>query len=246
MNPLTVSYVLPSTQHANHVSGDTLMIKTLSAEMFEKWRQSINAGEINHVILSGMVAHGWRIQVNRRVMFLERPTISADDAVAQRQASVRIVQEGTFSPEEISPYNLIQEWVEKDKHYPWRVLVVCTLLNRTHGRQIRPIVDELFRRCPNPIAMLDADITDILQPLGLKNMRNKRLKDLTQDYLAGVPYTEMAGVGKYGVDCLKIFCGGMTDVETADRWLEPYLEWRRAGGHPVMWDKDGYEEWRAA
>lgn len=247
MNPVTVEYVLGSTQHANTVKDGVLMIKLVSAELFERWRQAINTGELNHVVLSGPgVCTGWRIQVARRVVFQERPPIHEQDAMCQRQAALRIVQEGTYHAEEVSPYNLIQEWVEKDKHYPWRVLVVCTLLNRTHGRGVRPIVDQLFEKCPNPIVMLDADLTDILQPLGLKNMRNKRLKHLTQDYLANVPYDKMAGVGKYGTDCLRIFCGGETNIDTDDKWLEPYLKWRRAGGHAVVWEWDAHYQWRDA
>src|SRR6185369_4151215 len=66
----------------------------------------------------------------------------------------------------VSPLGLLQERVARDRHYPWRVLVVCALLNRTHRRQVRPMFEELFERAPTPEAMLGADLSDLLRPLG--------------------------------------------------------------------------------
>ena len=40
-----------------------------------------------------------------------------------------------------SPFNTVQEQQAGKPREPWRILVVCALLNRTHGRQVRPMVD---------------------------------------------------------------------------------------------------------
>ncbi|KAG2394294.1 Methyl-CpG-binding domain protein [Vigna angularis] len=38
---------------------------------------------------------------------------------------------------------------EDHTHDPWRVLVICMLLNRTSGRQTREIVSDFFKLCPD-------------------------------------------------------------------------------------------------
>lgn len=43
---------------------------------------------------------------------------------------------------------LLQE--EFGQNHPWRVLVVCILLNRTQGAQARPVLEEFLRRWPTP------------------------------------------------------------------------------------------------
>lgn len=244
MKPLLVEY---QSRAPAQVPQTTLVIRMLSAEMFEPWKKAINTGMIDQVIIAGpAVCTGWRIFVDREVKFMERPILGEQDAIAQRQAQMRIVTRGEMAVETISPYNLIQEWVDRDKHYPWRVLVTCTLLTRTHGRVVRNVIEVLFQRCPSPRDMLEQDITDILQPLGLKNMRSKRLREITTDYLNKVPFDQMRGLGQYAHDALKLFCWGQTEgVSPNDTWLTPYLEWRRQGGRAVTWDREGYEAWRA-
>jgi methyl-CpG-binding domain protein 4 len=139
----------------------------------------------------------------------------------------------------------MQEFVAKDKHYPWRVLVVCLLLNRTHGRVARTAIQQLMERCPQPEDLLETDIGDILKPLGLQTVRGQRLRAMTREYLAGKPFSEMTGIGPYALDSLDIFCWGSTALDPSDQWLKPYLEWRKMGGDAPKWDYAGYKAWRA-
>lgn len=147
----------------------------------------------------------------------------------------------------ISPLNTIQELVCKDLHYPWRVLVVCTFLNQTHGRGVRPMIVEFFRRVPGPEQMMGIDksqIDDLLRPLGFHNRRFLTLVRMTRDYLAGLDYRSMYGVGPYALDAIDLYVHGNTNgLDPKDTWLKPYLDWRRAGGPAVEWDRVGHANW---
>lgn len=138
----------------------------------------------------------------------------------------------------ISPLALVQERVERDHHYPWRVLVCCALLNRTHGRQVRPMFQQLFRLCPTPLAMRVVEtelLVELIRPLGLYNRRAAALKRLTCDYMAGKPPEQCHGVGQYALDAWAIFVEGRVDLDPADHYLKPYLEWRKQHGYNTQW-----------
>lgn len=120
-------------------------------------------------------------------------------------------------------------------------MVTCLLLNQTHGRQVRPILDELWSILPNPSRLTHLPPTDhsrlieILTPLGFVNKRYHALVRNAADYLAGRPWEECYGIGRYGRDALALFVYGRTDVDPMDKWLKPYLEWRQGGGPSVEW-----------
>lgn len=153
-------------------------------------------------------------------------------------------------PEGVSPYALIQEELSKDLHYPWRVIVCCALLNQTTGAQVRPMVEELFRRCPTPDALLTADLSDLLLPLGLQDRRAGLLRRMTWDYLTGVQPGHCFGVGGYGRDALLLFVHGEKNVSgVRDNWLRAYASWRSnpigLASYTVVWDLAGHCRWRA-
>lgn len=142
------------------------------------------------------------------------------------------------SDQTISPYRCIQELVERDELYPWRVMVVCKLLNQTHGRQVRPMIHDFFLLWPTPRKLLDevdGSIEAFIRPLGFANRRTTALRRMSREYLDGTPPERCYGVGQYCRDALAIFVHGRTDVEPTDTWLKPYLEWRKHGGPRVKW-----------
>jgi hypothetical protein len=246
MNPLIVEY--PRGGKASYDESKTLYVSVLSAELFEAWRKSIDDGSIDRVVLCNpSVCTGWRIRVDRRVSFHERPTSTAEDARLQEMAKYRVLQRDRMVPESVSPYNLIQEWVPHDDHYyPWRVLVTCVLLNRTHGRQVRPIFGHLFEKYKTPESVVEAnrdDLVAILRPLGLQNVRATNLQKLSADFIQRMPLSHIRGVGQYAMDAYAIFCQGRIDIEPADTWLKPYVEWRRDGGPPVEWPEEDFKIW---
>lgn len=121
---------------------------------------------------------------------------------------------------------LLQEEFGQDS--PWRILVVCILLNRTQGPQARPIVEEFFRRWPNPNAfyvMADPkDVSALVGKLGLAK-RASYLMDMTRQYLfhnEGDHVIRYAGCGAYAQEAYDMLILGR-------RWrwpMDPVLKAR--------------------
>ncbi|KAH7663382.1 methyl-CpG-binding domain protein 4 [Dioscorea alata] len=125
-----------------------------------------------------------------------------------------------------SPYNLLQE-----NHYfdPWRVLIICMLLNRTTGRQVREAIRHLFCLCPDAESMAwNADVEEIeevIRGLGFQKTRARKMKRFSQEYLRDdwTHVTQLHGVGKYAADAYAIFCVGKPEeVIPHDHMLVPY------------------------
>lgn len=87
-------------------------------------------------------------------------------------------------------YGLIQERI-CDSLYALVVQVI--LWNQTHGRAARPILFQILTLYPTPFHLSQAkldELTAILQPLGLHNIRAKRLIALADAWLAAPPCKE--------------------------------------------------------
>ncbi len=72
----------------------------------------------------------------------------------------------------------------------------------------------------------EQDIKNIIWPLGMVNVRTKRLVRMTEDFLTwdGDDATELYGIGKYGSDSYEIFFKQNYTVEPTDKELRRYLE----------------------
>lgn len=135
------------------------------------------------------------------------------------------------------PY-LIQEEVKDD---PWKVLVVCILLNRTRGEQVFRVVWDLFRKYPTAQSMADANLDELkemVKPLGLSTERSLHLKLMSHQWVndAWDEITDLSGCGKYAQDSYEIFVDGDLDVDTDDPVLLMY----------IMWAKKNKREWNAS
>ncbi|KAF3038036.1 hypothetical protein E8E11_006007 [Didymella keratinophila] len=87
-------------------------------------------------------------------------------------------------------YGLIQERI-RDSLYALVVQVI--LWNQTHGRAARPVLFQILTVYPTPFHLSQAkldELTTILQPLGLHNIRAKRLIALAEAWLAAPPCKE--------------------------------------------------------
>ncbi|GAV82933.1 HhH-GPD domain-containing protein [Cephalotus follicularis] len=126
-----------------------------------------------------------------------------------------------------SPFGLLQE---DHSHDPWRVLVICMLLNRTSGTQARRVISELFTMCPDAktaIEVATGDIEKIIQTLGLQKKRAAMIQRFSQEYLyeSWTYVTQLHGIGKYAADAYAIFCSGMwQSVRPTDHMLNYYWE----------------------
>uniref|UniRef100_A0A803MNP4 HhH-GPD domain-containing protein n=1 Tax=Chenopodium quinoa TaxID=63459 RepID=A0A803MNP4_CHEQI len=153
-------------------------------------------------------------------------TLSAAEKLAD--AYQRKAPDCTWRPP-CSPYNLLQE---QHAHDPWRVLVICMLLNITTGPQdyilvvckeldeykccfrvSEKVLSHFFDVCPNAEAAIGTDVTRIasmIQSLGLHRKRAAMIQQLSREYLSDdwTHVTQLHGIGKYAADAYAIFCTG--------------------------------------
>ncbi|WJX25245.1 hypothetical protein P8452_14306 [Trifolium repens] len=126
-----------------------------------------------------------------------------------------------------SYWNLIQE---DHFHDPWRVLVICMLLNVTTGDQTKKILPEFFELCPDAETCMQVpreQIQEVIRSLGLHAKRSRMLQRLSQEYLAETwtYVTDLHSVGRYAADAYAIFCTGKWDeVRPDDHMLNKYWD----------------------
>lgn len=133
-----------------------------------------------------------------------------------------------------SPYNTRQE---QYRHDPWKMLMVCFMLNQTSHKQVDQIRHEFFSRYPNAQALLDAEeneVRELIRPLGFYNRRVKTWKDFCQQWIeAGTDFptvdqlAEMKGIGKYALDSWKVFQLYEYNTDVQDHVLNWYVDWAR-------------------
>ncbi|TYH52153.1 methyl-CpG-binding domain protein 4-like protein [Gossypium raimondii] len=117
---------------------------------------------------------------------------------------------------------------EDHTHDPWRVLVICMLLNRTTGNQTRKVLSDFFTVCPDAKTATEVateEIEKAIKTLGLQRKRAEMIQRMSQEYLwkEWTHVTELHGVGKYAADAYAIFCTGKGDrVTPTDHMLNHY------------------------
>ncbi|XP_050004598.1 methyl-CpG-binding domain protein 4 isoform X5 [Alexandromys fortis] len=107
-----------------------------------------------------------------------------------------------------SPFNLVQETLFHD---PWKLLIATIFLNRTSGKMAIPVLWEFLEKYPSAEVARTADwrdVSELLKPLGLYDLRAKTIVKFSDEYLTKqwrYPI-ELHGIGKYGNDSYRIFC----------------------------------------
>lgn len=139
---------------------------------------------------------------------------------------------------DISPYNTRQEQYRDD---PWKMLMICFMLNQTSHKQVDQIREDFFNRFPNPESLIEAEESEIAQMikiLGFYNKRAKAWKEFSLQWIEAVrnfddtniPVHElekMRGVGRYALDSWKVFQLYEYDIEVDDHVLNWYVDWAR-------------------
>jgi len=97
-----------------------------------------------------------------------------------------------------SPHNLLQEKYASD---PWKVIVICMLLNLTQGIQVKRIIEGFFECYPDAQSACNADpdkMAGYLAPLGLQHVKTTRIQRFSKEYVEKewTYITELCGVGK--------------------------------------------------
>ena len=111
----------------------------------------------------------------------------------------------------------------------WEHMVGVIMLNQTGRKPVKLTLPEFLYWFPDPITLINADeefVKSIIQPLGMVNVRYKRLIRMSQDYLTwdGNDATMLYGIGKYGSDSYEIFFKQNYAVEPTDKELIRYLD----------------------
>ena len=111
----------------------------------------------------------------------------------------------------------------------WQHMVGVICLNQTNRKQVKRVLPKLFLVCPTPEELLRTPehiIKDIIQPLGMVNVREKRLRLMSKDYLTwdGEDATMLYGIGKYGSDSYRLFYKNEIPDDISDHELKRYVE----------------------
>lgn len=127
-----------------------------------------------------------------------------------------------------SPYDLIQERYLDD---PWRIMIVCIMLNLTRGCQVKGVIEEFFRKYPTPEQCAAADhdeLTALIKPLGLWKRRDGSLVKFSTAWLGQwKDVRDLPGIGDYAYDAWQIFVEGAvpSPVQVHDHKLKDYSAW---------------------
>jgi endonuclease III len=138
-----------------------------------------------------------------------------------------------------SPYETRQEEYRDD---PWKMLIICFMLNQTSHKQVDQVRHQFFEKFPTPEKLVlaeDSEISKMIKPLGFYNKRAKQWKrfsmewiELTRKYDSDYPpmfeIEKLYGVGKYAADSWRVFQLYEYGTEVEDHVLVWYVDWARA------------------
>ena len=115
---------------------------------------------------------------------------------------------------------------------PWRVLIICILLNRTQGRTAEPVISELFERWPTAPALADectvGELYALISFLGFGEKRTQYI--LGTSYccakamilgkkITEISVREMPGCGSYAKEAWDMIVLGRRDFWPNDKEL---------------------------
>ena len=111
----------------------------------------------------------------------------------------------------------------------WQHMVAVIMLNQTGRKPVKTVFPVFVSQWPNASFFLNAtedQVKDVIWPLGMVNVRFKRLKRMTEDFLTwdGNDATMLYGIGKYGSDSYEIFFKSNYTVQPTDKELRRYLD----------------------
>jgi len=127
---------------------------------------------------------------------------------------------------------MVQQQVENR----WQHMVGVICLNQTNRKQVKRVLPLLFGICPTPVHLINTapdTIKMIIQPLGMVNVREKRLRQMSKDYLTwdGEDATQLYGIGKYGSDSYRLFYKNEIPADIQDKELKRYITEELTYGH---------------
>lgn len=117
----------------------------------------------------------------------------------------------------------------KAPHKRWKHMVSVMCLNLTYRKQVKTVLPILFARYPSPQAYLRGRLKtqqEILKPLGMWQVRSKRIRKMTEQYLQWDKNdaSDLYGIGKYGSDSYQIFFKDHIPPNVQDKELKKYID----------------------
>mgnify|MGYP001169536471 FL=1 len=125
--------------------------------------------------------------------------------------------------------NLMVQEQLKAPHKRWKHMVSVMCLNLTYRKQVKLVLPKLFTKYPSPEAYLRGRLKTqqkILKPLGMWEVRSKRIRKMTEQYLTWdrKEASELHGIGKYGSDSYQIFFNNFIPPDVQDKELKKYID----------------------
>ena len=125
---------------------------------------------------------------------------------------------------------MVQEQL-KAPHKRWKHMVAVMCLNLTYRKHVKIILPKLFKRYPNPRAYLRGRLStqqNMLKPLGMWEVRSKRIRKMTEQFLTWDKKDASAlhGIGKYGSDSYQIFFMDTIPPDVQDKELKKHIDKR--------------------
>ena len=120
---------------------------------------------------------------------------------------------------------MVQQQIEGE----WQHMVAVICLNQTGRKKVKKLLPSFFERFPTPQELLESDkdtIAEMLEGLGMKNVRAHRIWRMSEEYLTwdGEDATELFGIGKYGSDSYRIFYKNEIPDNIQDKELKRYVK----------------------
>ena len=119
--------------------------------------------------------------------------------------------------------------VQQQVKSKWQHMVGVMCLNLTYRKQVKEVLQNLFKRYPDPQSYLRGRLKkqqEMLKPLGMWSVRAKRLRRMSKEFLDwnGDEASDLHGIGKYGSDSYKIFYKNEIPNDVQDKELRKYIQ----------------------
>jgi len=126
---------------------------------------------------------------------------------------------------------MVQQQLPAQNEYQraWQHMVAVIMLNQTGRKPVKTVFPVFMNKWPTPgqfFRAAEEEVRNVIWPLGMVNVRYKRLKRMTEDFLTWdhEDATVLYGIGKYGSDSYEIFFKQNYTVEPTDKELKRYLD----------------------
>ena len=125
---------------------------------------------------------------------------------------------------------MVQEQLPaKEEHVRiWQHMVAVIMLNQTGRKPVKTVLPIFLHKWPTPMRFMMStpeEVKEIIWPLGMMNVRENRIRRMTQDLVTWWNFndaTELYGIGQYGSESYRIFFKGER-FEPQDKELRRYL-----------------------